>query len=426
MLLCQRWPYELLQAIKAMAKTSISLFRIGFQSVLSRKAVTIMLVCSIGLSTALLVGVQAVKSSAKVSFSHSLSGTDLLVGPRGGDIELMMYMVFHVGRPTALMDWSTIADIRQHPQIQWLVPISLGDSHRGHRVIGTTSDYFTHMRYGKKQSLSFHRGRAFNAPYEVVIGAAVAKKHNYRIGDSLYIAHGAPSRAQRIHKQQPFVVVGVLRPTATPVDQSVLVSLSSIEAIHDSSTSDQPKQWVPTAVTGCFVGLKSRLAVFSVQRQLKTAFSEPLSAIIPGIALSQLWQRLSIIDHAFLIITILVVCMALMGLIVAMVLSLNQRHQELAILRSLGCRPCQLVALLMIEAGVITIVGVGVGCLGVGIGGVLFGPWLTSQWGISVPVAHVYQSSLKLALWICLSGIGVSILPAYHAYRVGLAERLKR
>ena len=397
---------------------------------MNRKLTSILLIVSIALSAMLLIGVQKVKISAKQSFSKSISGTDLIVGARSGDIQLLMYTVFRQGYPVANISWESIQEIGALSSVDWFVPISLGDSHKGYPVIGTTADYFTHYRYANKQQLELREGQLFQSPFEVVLGAEVAKKLNYQLNDKIYLAHGIAKGNLPIHKNQSFRVVGILKLTGTPVDKSAHISLEGITAIHidinkvrnSEKGSYDSLDLTPKSVTSCLIGLKSKSSIFRVQRQITNWEREPLMAIMPGVSLSRLWSTISTVDTAFLLITILVMCIAFIGLLLALLISLNQRKRELAILRTMGAQPLQLSQILVIESLLITVSGVAFGLiLIIGIGNIIK-PILEEKMGLILSFNSFTLAELYFALGIILFGVIISIIPAIMAYRRGLSE----
>lgn len=406
----------------------MSLFNLTLKSILNRKLTTSLLVISIALSTMLLIGVQKVKISAKKSFSTSISGTDLIVGARSGDVQLLMYTVFRQGHPVANISWQSVKDIEKFSEVDWLVPISLGDSHKGYPVIGTTIDYFQHYRYANKRQLKLSKGRLFQTPFEVVLGAEVAEKLGYDLDDQLYLSHGIAKSNLPVHKNRAFKVVGILETTRTPVDKSAHISLEGITAIHLNPKEIKDNKSLlnidltPKAVTSCIVGLKSKFTIFTVQRRITNWDSEPLMAVIPGVALSRLWNSIGTIDSAFFIITILVIIIAFIGLLLALLISLNQRKRELAILRTMGAQPFQLSQILIIESLLITVSGVAFGLvLIIGIGNIIK-PILEEKMGLILSFNSFTLAELYFALGIILFGVIISIIPAIMAYRRGLSE----
>lgn len=400
----------------------MSLIRLTLKSILSRKLTSVLLILSIGLSTMLLLGVQKIKVSAKRSFSYSISGTDLIVGTRAGDIQLLLYTVFRQGQPVANISWESIKAIRDFPEVDWVVPVSLGDSHRGYPVLGTSKGYFQHYKYGKKKPLTIQQGRPFQTTFEAVLGSDVAKQLGYTPGTDIYLSHGVAKGRLPLHDHRPFQVVGILKPTGTPVDKTVHIPLEGMTALHvDPRQLPDKSALIPSSVTGGFIGLHSKFSIFNVQRRITDWPDEPLMAIIPGVSLSRLWNSISSIDTALFIITFMVIIIAFIGLLSALFMSLHQRRRELAILRTMGAHPLQLALLLTLESVIITVSGVTGGLLLIAISGYFIMPILEDNLGLILSVNSFTLSELYLILGIIAFGVITSFVPALLAYRKGLS-----
>jgi putative ABC transport system permease protein len=347
----------------------MSLVRLAFLSLLNRRGTAFLTVFCIALSVALLLGVEKVRNGARASFASTISGTDLIVGSRAGDVQLLLYSVFRIGDATNNITWESYQDIANRPEVKWIVPMSLGDSHRGYRVVGTTPDFFVHYQYRKNLPLSFASGAAFDDLFDAVIGADVAEALGYEVGSSIVVAHGTSSTGSD-HDNRPFRVSGILERTGTPVDKAVHVSLQAIEAIHVDWRSgtrvealDIPEERIramdlqPKAITAALVGLNSRIQAFRFQRYINDYDEEPLTAILPGVALTRLWSLIGIAERALSAVSLMVVFTALIGLISTLLASLQERRREMAILRANGARPLHIAGLLITESGLLTLAG---------------------------------------------------------------------
>src|SRR5581483_2473942 len=321
--------------------------RLALQSLRNRWLTAVLTVFAIAVSIMLLLGVEKVRVGARQSFADTISGTDLIVGARSGSIQLLLYAVFRIGNATNNITWASLQDIASRPEVAWVVPLSLGDSHRGFRVLGTTPDYFKHYRYRQSQGLTFRSGGPFADLFDAVIGADVAQALGYKVGDPIIVSHGLGAVSFVEHDDKPFRVAGILEKTGTPVDRTVHVSLEAIEAIHvdwqsgaripgQSATAAEVREMdlTPKAVTAALVGLKSRLAAFRVQRAINEYPQEPLSAILPGAALQELWGLVGTAETALQAVSAMVVATALLGMVTMILTTLNERRREMAILRS--------------------------------------------------------------------------------------------
>ncbi|MEK9657263.1 MAG: ABC transporter permease [bacterium] len=415
----------------------MSLFKLTIKSILNRRLTTLLVIVSIGLSSMLLIGVQKIKHSAKESFSRSISGTDLIVGARSGEVQLLLYSIFRQGQAVANMSWTSAKEIEAFSEVEWMIPFSLGDSHQGYPLLGTTTHYFDHYKYGRRKPLKLQKGHIFQETFEVVLGAEVAKKLNYKLGDELFISHGMAKGNLPLHKQNAFKVVGILKETGTPIDKTLHVPLEGIIALHSrpltkkgrvdkiQTTKDgvrNQQELKPEYITSCLVGLKSKFSLFTVQRRLANWESEALMAIIPGVALARLWNSISVIDHTFLIMTILVTAITFIGLLIALFTSLQQRKYELAILRTMGARPLQLAMILIMESIVITGCGVIVGLVSMRLLGYILTPVLENKLGLIVTMSSVSLVEIYIAIGIVLCGVITSFIPAVLAYRKSITE----
>ena len=240
--------------------------------------------------------------------------------------------------------------------------------------MGTSEGYFEHYRYARTESLELAAGGVFDDVFDAVLGAEVAERLGYALGDSLVVAHGAGDVSFVEHDDKPFRVSGILAPTGTPVDRTVHVSLEGYTAMHVDwkagapipgarVTADEARAMdlTPVTITAFLVGLESKIAIFGVQRRINEYREEPLLAIIPGVALQELWDLMSVAENLLRVVSSMVVVTGLLGMLTVILSSLEARRREMAVLRSVGARPLHVFALFMSEAGVLALLGAAAG-----------------------------------------------------------------
>ena len=409
------------------------ILRLALGSLIARATTVGMTILAIALSVALFLGVEKVRTGAKASFADTISGTDLIVGARSGSVQLLLYSVFRIGNATNNLTWSSYQDVASRPEIAWIVPISLGDSHKQFRVMGTTPEFFNRYKYRSGQSIEFADGKNMSELFDTVIGADVAATLNYRVSDPIVVAHGLASFTE--HKDQPFKVSGILNKTGTPVDRTVIVGLRAIEAIHvDWQEGAQVQgqttpidvirkmKLQPKAVTAALVGIENRLQVFGLQRAINKYNKEPLLAILPGVALQELWQIIGIAEVALIGVSAMVVITALIGMMAMIFSSLNERRREMAIFRAMGARPRVILGMLILEAAVIATIGAILGLALMYLGVYIAQPIIDAEFGLWLPSKAPTLNEFLVLAAVIIASIIASLLPALRAYRLSLAD----
>ncbi len=415
------------------------LLSLACNSLKNRKLTTGLTVLSIALSVALLVGVDNVRTGARESFRGTISGTDLIVGARGGSLQLLLYAVFRMGAATNNITYESYQHFAQHPAVKWSIPYSLGDSYRGFRVVGTTNDFYEHYRYRRGRRIEFESGRPADGIFDVVLGSEVAERLGHRTGDKIVITHGvAATKGILDHDDKPFTVTGVLKRTATPVDRSVYISLYGMSAVHvdwQDGAPPLPGEETPAAklskenleikqITSMLLGMKSRIDVLRLQREISTYEAEPLMAIIPGVALDELWRTIGYAEDALQVVTIFVLVVGLLGMLVSLYTSLNERRREMAILRAVGAGPRRIVLLLVLESGLLALAGA---ILGVGLIYALsfvFQPMVEQRFGLYLPIQAPTLTGWIYLGSVLVAGLLIGFVPAVKAYRNALSDGL--
>lgn len=415
------------------------LLRLALASLNNRRFTALLTVFAIALSVCLLLAVERVRTETRASFASTISGTDLIVGARSGSVNLLLYSVFRIGNATNNIRWDSYQQLAGHPQVKWAIPLSLGDSHRGYRVLGTSPGYFEHYRFGRQQPLQLAEGRAFaDDPFEVVLGAEVAQSLGYRLDERIVLAHGVAKVSLVQHDDKPFRVVGILRRTGTPVDRTLHINLAGMEALHVDWRGGVPARGAgrvsaeqaraldlqPQQITAVLLGLNSRIATFALQREINQYRGEPLLAVLPGVALQELWSLMGTAEQALFVVSLFVVLTGLIGMLTAILTSLNERRREMAILRSVGARPWHIAGLLVIEAFALALAGAALGLTLLYVGIAVAQAPLQQLYGLYLPFGWPSGYEWRLLGAILLAAVLMGAVPAWRAYRQSLADGL--
>lgn len=407
-----------------------------YKSLKNRKFTSFLCVLSIALSVTLFLGIERIRNGARDGFTNTISKTDLIVGAKGGSLQLLLYTVFHIGGAVNNIKMSTFNDIKSNPQVEWAIPISLGDAYRGFRVVATDENFYKHYRFRGDQEVKIQSGVTPVDTFDVVLGSEVAKKFNHKVGDPIVISHGLSSEAILSHDNTPFKIVGIMAPTQTPIDTGVYITLQGMEAIHfgwetgvPSGESINPERFKKenieiTQLTSFMVKLKSRIAVLRMRRMIDQYPNEPVMAIIPALSLQEMWETIGYVEQILFLVSLCVLLVGVMSILISLYTSINERRREMAILRSLGASSRHVFFLLLYESSFLVFMGCLLGVAS--LYGLLFfiRPWLESNFSIYLPIEGLSKTEYYYLLGIFVVGTLAGLIPAIKAYLNSLQDGL--
>ncbi len=414
----------------------MTLLRLAFKSLRARALTTTLTIFSIALSVMLLVGVDRLRDAAQSGFSGTLSHTDLIVGARGGDLPLLLSSVFHIGNAANNVSWDTYQHFAHHRAVAWTIPVSMGDSFHGYRVVATDDNFYAHYQYRKARSLSVVQGHTPEGIFDAALGAEVAARLHLHLGDKIILAHGVEAKSILNHDTTPFTVVGILAPTETPVDRAVYITLLGDEAMHfgwsggtppaigEPAPVFDPSKLKVDEITCFLLGTKSRISTLYLQREIDTYKPEPLTAIIPAYTLQQLWSLLDYADTALSLVSAAVLVVGLLAMLIALYTALNERRREIAILRAVGLHARQIFSLFLLESVLIASVGTATGIVSVYLLLYLLRSTIENHFGLPVALVGLSTRVELYAVVTVLAGALLGTIPAWRAYRNSLVDGL--
>jgi putative ABC transport system permease protein len=447
---------------------------LGFslRSLWNRRFVAGLTVLAISLSVALILGVERLRDGARDSFANSASGIDLIVAPRGNSVQILMATVFGVGGTGTGMAWESFEWLEDRPEVAWAVPIQMGDNHRGYPVIGTDASYFEHFRHSGGQPLSLAAGAFLTGggADAAVVGAEVAARFGYAPGTVIVNAHGSGEVSFDLHDDAPFTISGVLASTGTAVDRMVFVTLEGFDSIHAQEDAPLADPLDPAALSGdlagddgkheesgehddhdaheahddhggdegteaghshepdrinaVYVGLTDRTAVLGLQRAVNERPSDALSAVLPAVALAELWGITGTAERAMRLMAWAVALAGMIGMVVMLSATLDTRRREFAILRSVGATPGRIFALIVTEAAVLTAAGLILGLVLLTVATFVTDPILSARFGLRLGLNVFGTRELATLFVIFCAGLLASLIPAVRVYRMTLADGL--
>lgn len=392
--------------------------RLIFKSYRARGLLNGITVFSLATSFLLILLIAQIRDSASQHFQQTLSGIDLIVGPRTGSTELLLSSVFHIGEARYGMPLSSWQQLQQSPKVEYAIPIALGDSFRGFPVVASDDSLFQHFRYGQQQPLRWQAGQAFQDPTQIVVGANVAKQLGLSLGQTLVLNHGRGNVSFHQHRGQPKTISGILATTGTPFDNSLLLSLPALAQLHDEQTM------LPTQISAVLIGLKQRRDALSMQYQINQQTASPLLAILPLITLRELWQLFERGEQSLQAVSGCVLLAGLLGMFGMLMANQQQRLRELALLRAIGARPWQLWWLLNADT-LLNLLAAALLSLGLQLMLTpLLAPWLLTQFGWFVTWPSWTWATLQLFAAATIIALFFSLWPSWRVYRQSLLHGL--
>lgn len=397
----------------------LEIFKISYYSLMNRKLISLLTVISIGMSIMLFIGIERIKNGARESFSKTVSKTDLIVGARGGSIQLLLFSIFHMGNPSNNISFKTYEKFKRHPEVAWTIPISLGDSYKGHKIIATHNDFFTYYQFQGNNKINVLEGKLLSNMNDIVIGYEMAKKQNLSVGQKLILSHGTgEGPSLHNHNDHPFFISGILQKTGTPIDRAAFITLAGMEQIHNED-SNQIRQ-----ISSFLLGTKNRISTLSLQHEISTFKDEPIMAIIPAVTLNELWNLIGYAEDALKIISFGVVVVGILGMIATLYSLLESRRREISILRAIGMGKISIYQLLIFEAFTLAFLSCVIGVLSCYLILFLLQGTIFNLFGILIPISNLNNHDYVYLIFVlCIASL-VGALPAKKAYKNSLNDGL--
>jgi putative ABC transport system permease protein len=361
-----------------------------------------------------------VSNQLNKAFERDLQGIDLVVGAKGSPMQLILSGVFHIDVPPGNIPLKAVQELQKHPMVAQLIPISLGDSLRSFRIVGTSPDYITHYQCKLAQ------GKIWTEPMQVVLGATAARKLGMTLGDKFVGTHGL-GEGGHAHGDSVYTVVGILAPSGSVLDRLILTDTASVWKVHEDYTAvdDEDRQIMmeEREVTMALITYKSPLAAVTLPRFVNT--STEMQAAAPAMEITRLLSMLGLGTDVLRAFAGVLLLTAGLSVFIALWSAVRERRGDLALLRMLGASARKVATLLLLEALWLGLVAAGLGVLaGQGMAAAL--AWLL-QLDNSLLIGGIAWPS---ELWVVpVVALGVSlvaaILPALGAYRVSVLELLQ-
>ena len=417
----------------------MSLWHIAWGYLWNRKFTSALTILSVALGVGLIYSVLTLREETRKRFEEEGQSFDIVVGAKGSPLQLVLSALYFMDAPTGNIRLSDYEAIKQNEDVEAAFPISMGDTYRGFRIVGTITDLFSYtwtdpVSGEKRKPFNLAEGRLFQKPMEAVLGSAVARAEGLLIGDTFIGSHGfieLPDGVREDHVANPYTVVGILEPSGSPNDRAIFADLASVWDVHGQKHGDVeapagevhgPEE--PLEVTAVLVSLESPSLEFQFVEYVNDTYNA--MATIPIIQIKNLYASLlGTAKSVLLSVGYLVVVISAISILIGLYLSILQRRRDLAIMRALGASAYEIVGSVLIEAFLVTVLGVIAGWFVGNMASWCVGLYLTRQYGLTIDVFTMLTNEQLAAFSVvALAGIVAGIAPAWQAYRTDVARDL--
>ncbi len=356
-------------------------------------------------------------------FRNNIRGIDMVVGAKGSPLQLILSAVYHLDNPTGNIPLAEAERLKKNPLITRWIPLSYGDNHQGYRIVGTE------WSYAELYEATLAGGKAWKASFETVVGAQVAERLGLRVGDQFFGAHGAVAEAE-LHEEHPYVVVGILNPSGTVLDQLILTGLESVWEIHDHHEEADPGEGAtedhaeePRFITAVLISWRSPQAMMMLPRFINEQTS--MQAAVSAIEVNRLFDLFSVGFTTLQAVGLAIMVVSALSLFLSLYSNLRSRRYELALMRSMGASRGTVFGLVLLEGLLLSGLGTMLGLVLAHAATAMLSGLASETYGFSFSWWQFLPEEGTLALATFALGLLAALLPAVNAYQSDISQILQ-
>ncbi len=413
----------------------MNLFLLSVKNVFAKPLSSLLSILLFGFGVAIIVSILLTSSFLKKEISQNAKGIDLVVGAKGSPLQIILASIFHIDFPTGNISLKDANNLTRNRLVASAIPLSLGDSYQGYRIVGTTK------AYPALYSVEIGNGEWFNSEMTATVGATVAQNLGIKIGDKLESAHGLAEGAGG-HEEHPFTVVGIMQPSGSVIDQLILVSIQSVWQVHGEHREHNHEegsdlheilpldrlgievtneQLEEEDITSLLIKYRSPMAAVQLPRIVNGTSN--LQAASPPYETARLFNIIGVGVDVVNVLGLVIIILSATSVFIALINSLKERKYELAIMRSMGASQLKLFILILTEGFILTVVGSAFGFGLAHIGFVILADFMEQ---IQTSGMFFVEDEYKVMLGSFVVGIFASIIPAFLAYKSDISETLSK
>ncbi len=350
-------------------------------------------------------------SRLEEQFQRNMSGIDMVVGAKGSPLQLILSAVFQVDAPTGNIPLEEVEKLKKNRFVASVIPLSYGDSYKGYRIVGTNTDY------PALYEATTVKGTIWNSSMEVTVGARVAEVLDINVGDKLISSHGL-AEVGEMHQDDAYEVVGVFDYSSSVIDQLILTSPESIWNVHTHEEGEE----IEREVTAALVKFRNPMGMIQLPRMINQ--NTTMQAALPAYEINRLFGMMGVGFDALSVLAVVIVIVSGISLFINLYNTIRERKYELALLRTYGASPFQLLMLVMGEGFMLSISGFFMGIIFSRIGMLFLGSFVAKSYRYSLRPDLFTTQEILLLIFVIGIGIMASIIPAIRVFRIDISRTL--
>ncbi|MCE7067671.1 FtsX-like permease family protein [Dyadobacter sp. CY326] len=349
-------------------------------------------------------------------FRRNIRGIDMVVGAKGSPLQLILSSIYQIDAPTGNVPLSEVDALRKNPFVKTVIPLSMGDSYQGFRIVGTTPKYTEHFQAKLAQ------GKLYNASMEVAIGSKVAAQSQLKIGDTFASSHGLDADGDT-HKEKKYKVTGIFEPSGSVVDQLIITRLSSVWDVHEHAEEHGAhEESDEKQVTSALIQFRNPMGLLTIPRQINANTS--MQAALPSIEINRLFTLLGVGIETLRTLALIIITIAGVSVFVSLYNSLKERKYEMALMLSMGATRSRLFLMLLLEGLMLAVIGFFAGIIASRVGLWLFSRAAEQDFHYSLRKFTILPQEIYLFFAALFIGFLASALPSLGIYRLNISRTL--
>ncbi|MCE7062882.1 ABC transporter permease [Dyadobacter sp. CY343] len=405
----------------------MNLFKISLANIREKKLNSFLSALLLALGIGMISLLLLLNQQLDEQFRKNIKGIDMVVGAKGSPLQLILSSIYQIDAPTGNVPLAEVNSLRKNPFVKTVIPLSMGDSYQGFRILGTTPKYIEHYK------VKVAEGHIHNASMEVTVGSKVARNAGLKIGDTFASSHGLDGEGDQ-HDHKKYKVTGIFAASGTVVDQLIITRLSSIWDIHEHAEAGAEKheehheeaggeaEEEGQDVTSALIQFRNPMGLMTIPRQVNTNTS--MQAALPSIEINRLFSLLGVGIETLRAIALVIITIAGVSVFVSLYNSLKERKYEMALMLSMGATRTSLFLMLLIEGLFLSVVGFFAGILLSRFGLLLFSKAAEQDFHYSLGKFAILPEEIYLLFAALTVGAIAAALPSIGIYKLNISRTL--